>query len=197
MKILISIIIVNILVFTDLAAQQYSIDSTYSRPLRLYDTTIATLYLNVYGKNWNDSVNVSIKVLFQGKQILYRDLKNVFIAKEYFSKDNFSDYPNCTNYIDYKKYFYSHLIMDIVKSSDNNRYTTSADQLTISVVKEDISKRNKGKSIVNIDQLVDKFMKHLLQGRYDLLWIPEGPFLVSEILVYDRDINSFVNIDIE
>jgi hypothetical protein len=197
MKALIVVLLLVFFVFTDSKAQHSSLDTTYTRSLRLFDNTNATLSLYINGKNWDDNVNVTFKVIFQGKQILYRDLKNVFIEKKYFLKENFSDYPNCNSYVDCKKYFFSHLIIDVVRSSEKNRYTKSADRLTMSMIKNDFSEKVKGKSSDEINQLVDKFVNHLLHDSYDILWIPDGPFLVSEILVYNRDIRSFINIHTE
>jgi hypothetical protein len=184
-------------VATKSIAQPYGINKTYSQSFRLYDSTFATLFLRVYGKSWDDSTHLTIIVVYRGKTILLREIKNAFIDKEYFSKEYYSDYPNCNSYVDYKKYYISHLSKSLVSTREEDRYTAAVDSLTIQGVKSDISKKHTKLSRDKIDQLAFKFLDHLHRGRYDRLSIPEGPNMDSEMLVYDPDIKSFIDIDTE
>jgi hypothetical protein len=184
-------------VSTMVIAQPNAVNRTYTKPIRLYDLTFAEVILKINGKNWDDNINVTITVMFKRRQIFCREIKDTFVEEKYFVKSNYSDYPNCNSYLDCKKYFYAHLIKDVVTSSDKYRYITFIDPFRSSAIKSQFQEAKIKISRDNIDSLVYRFQNHLIHGKYDELNIPSGSFLVSGIFVYDAEISEFIDIDLE
>ena len=177
-------------------AQSGTVHKTYSKQMRLHDSCYAQVNLELNGRNWDDTITINISVLFRGKCIYSYQSGNQFYARDEFPKEFLETY-GCRNYLQCKKKFFTTLVSHLIHERDPNRDTTDEFSLLRPVLNSQFQKKFSGASLSRVDSLVRQFSNHLVYGKFDELWIPQGPFLLESVLVYSVELEDFVNIDTE
>jgi hypothetical protein len=179
-------------------AEQFKIDTIFYEKFNLFNDSNAVAKLEIKGNNWEDSIISTFTLTYQNKTIFKYNCSKLFVDKKYFDVTDYSDYLKGTNYEECKREYYLKVYKDFISLKDNNqlRYLKKKDSWAISIIKKQIKLKSNLKE-PELTQETNQFIEHLINGKYDQLYIPRSPFECKEKLVYNPRLNQFIDIDLE
>jgi len=163
------------------------IDYSFEKHFELSNKRKAKAVLKVDGTNWQNPIKINLSI-YDSKSVIYSYQSDfLFPEEEYFEPDYFD---NCSEYKDCKKQYYLSLLDNIIVSTKNRRYIRNdhIELLNIGLKYQLPSEKH---------SIIKSFISYLLSAEYVQLFIPVSIYKCREILVFNNDLNKFLNVSIE